>query len=118
MYCEEIDWCMRLADAGWATVALPAAVVIHHAGQSSRQVRWTAYTRLWRSRVRLVAKHPQRYSPAYLTAMRALMRAGSCWRIVAAGRRFAAGQVTGVELAAELAAHRQVARLATEPILP
>ncbi len=118
MYCEEIDWCMRLADAGWATVALPTAVVTHHAGQSSLQVRWAAYTRLWRSRLRLIAKHPQRYSPAYLAATRALMRAGSFWRMVAARRRFAAGEITGVELAGELAAHRHVARLATEPALP
>ena len=51
MYCEEMDWCRRCRQAGWQVYALPAARVIHHAGQSSRQVRWDAYERLWRSRL-------------------------------------------------------------------
>jgi len=111
MYCEEIDWCMRMADAGWRIYAVPTARVIHHEGQSSRQVRWTAYVRLWRSRLRLVAKHPERYSRAYVVAMRGLIRAGTRWRMAQAHRRFACGEITGIELEAELAAHVQVMRL-------
>jgi N-acetylglucosaminyl-diphospho-decaprenol L-rhamnosyltransferase len=34
MYSEEVDLCVRLADAGWRIVAVPAAVVVH-AGQAS-----------------------------------------------------------------------------------
>jgi len=111
MYCEEIDWCMRMADAGWSAYAVPTAHVTHHEGQSSRQVRWTAYVRLWRSRLRLVAKHPERYSAAHVVAMRSLIHAGTRRRMACARRRFARGQITGVELAAELAAHAEVTRL-------
>ena len=38
MYCEEIDWCWRMRKQGWRACCVPAAHVIHHAGQSSKQV--------------------------------------------------------------------------------
>ena len=42
MYCEDEDWCRRLADAGWRILYEPAAVVWHVKGGSSRGVsRWT-----------------------------------------------------------------------------
>ena len=38
MYSEEVDWCRRIKQAGWRIVYLPVARVIHHGGQSSKQV--------------------------------------------------------------------------------
>jgi N-acetylglucosaminyl-diphospho-decaprenol L-rhamnosyltransferase len=57
MYVEEIDWCMRIRRAGWEVYCVPSAVVVHHAGQSTRQVRNEMFTALWRSRFRLFGKH-------------------------------------------------------------
>ncbi len=37
MYSEEIEWCHRVRKAGWRTVYLPEATIIHHEGASSRQ---------------------------------------------------------------------------------
>ncbi len=111
MYCEEMDWCLRMQAAGWAIYALPTAHVIHHEGRSSRQVRWPAYERLWRSRMRFYGKYPDRFSPRFRAAARAIMRLGSRARMRQARRRFARGQITGTELAEELAAHAVVARL-------
>jgi GT2 family glycosyltransferase len=61
MYGEEIDFCYRLARAGWERWYVPAAVVRH---------RWDAFTdrRLltrrtlwhWRGVLRFVRKHPER----------------------------------------------------------
>lgn len=61
MYGEEIDFCYRLAKAGWERWYVPGAVVTH---------RWDAYTdqRLWTRRtlwhwsgmLRFVRKHPER----------------------------------------------------------
>lgn len=61
MYGEEIDFCYRLARAGWERWYVPAAVVRH---------RWDAFTdrRLftrrtiwhWRGILRFVRKHPER----------------------------------------------------------
>jgi GT2 family glycosyltransferase len=57
MYCEEIDWCWRMRKASWHITCVPAARVIHHAGQSSGQVRIPSFINLWTSRARLYAHH-------------------------------------------------------------
>lgn len=111
MYCEEMDWCLRAQNAGWGIYALPAARVIHHEGRSSRQVRWSAYERLWRSRLRFYAKYPDQFPTTYRVLARAIMRVGSRWRMVRARRRFASGVISGTELQEELSAHATVAHL-------
>jgi GT2 family glycosyltransferase len=57
MYCEEIDWCWRMRKASWNIYCAPAARVIHHAGQSSGQVRVSSFVNLWTSRAHLYARH-------------------------------------------------------------
>lgn len=39
MYGEDHDWCLRIIKAGWLLKFQPEAIVIHHAGWSSKQ-RW------------------------------------------------------------------------------
>ncbi len=56
MYSEELDWCRRAAGAGWATVYLPAAVVIHHEGRSSEQAPAVRHIRFQTSKVRYFRK--------------------------------------------------------------
>lgn len=111
MYCEEMDWCLRLTAAGWPVLAVPTAQVIHFAGQSSQQMRWTAFERLWRSRYYFYTKHHTLYPPGYLAWVRWLVRAGLWWRTRQAEARFGRGELTGVEVAAELAAYTAVATL-------
>jgi N-acetylglucosaminyl-diphospho-decaprenol L-rhamnosyltransferase len=57
MYCEEIDWCWRMREAGWQALCAAAAHVIHHAGQSSGQVQAASFANLWKSRAILYARH-------------------------------------------------------------
>ncbi len=111
MYCEEIDWCLRLKQAGWAIDAVPIAQVIHYEGQSTRQVRWSAYERLWRSRFRFYTKHQAYYAPGHLTLVRMLVWLGIGWKKWRAHRRFAQGEIMGEALRDELAAYTAVAQL-------
>lgn len=111
MYCEEMDWALRLHQAGWGVYALPTAHVTHHEGQSSRQTRWTSFEQLWRSRFRFYAKHADRYPPAYRLAVRLLVRLGAAWRSRLARQHFAAGAATGIEVARELEAYATISRL-------
>jgi GT2 family glycosyltransferase len=108
MYCEEMDWCLRLRQAGWTIHALPTARVIHHEGQSSRQVRWVAVERLWRSRFRFYRKHQNRYPRSYLLALRTLVRVGFFMHGWLARRRFTHGKIDGVALAEELSTYQKV----------
>jgi GT2 family glycosyltransferase len=41
MYSEDVEWCLRIARGGWRMVFEPAAVVVHHGGQSALR-RWTS----------------------------------------------------------------------------
>jgi GT2 family glycosyltransferase len=73
MYAEEVDWCRRIRAAGWEIWQVPAARIVHLAGQSTRQVAGRMYVELWRARYRFFAKH---YPPRFRRVARLLVRAG------------------------------------------
>jgi len=73
MYCEEIDWCMRIRDAGWSIYCVPSAHVVHLGGQSARQFRERMFVALWSSRFQLFERH---YGSCYRWAVRRIVRAG------------------------------------------
>lgn len=75
-YCEEIDWALRLRQAGWRAYCVPQAQVVHHGAQSTSQVWGPAFVQLQRSRLLLFQKH---YSPGFLRAHRLILRAGMGW---------------------------------------
>ena len=117
LYCEEMDWALRMGLAGWQIKAVPTAQVIHYEGQSSKQVRWSAFVRLWRSRLRFYAKYRTLYPPGYLWSVRQLLRGGLWWRTYLADRRFAEGELTGVAWQAERAAYAAIQRMLTGQIV-
>ncbi len=57
MYCEEVDWAMRMARRGFSRYCVPAAKLIHHGGASSKQASARTSAVLWRSRRTYYAKH-------------------------------------------------------------
>jgi N-acetylglucosaminyl-diphospho-decaprenol L-rhamnosyltransferase len=73
MYCEEIDWCWRMRQAGWHALCVPAARVIHHAGRSAAQAPVSSFVNLWISRARLYAR---RHGPITHRLARAMVRIG------------------------------------------
>lgn len=111
MYCEEMDWCLRMEEAGWGVFAIPTAHVTHHEAQSSKQVRWPAFIQLWRSRFRFYTKHERLYPRQYVQWVRAVVRLGLWRRSTQAHQRFARGEITGTQLAEELAAYALLKRL-------
>jgi hypothetical protein len=60
MYCEEIDWCWRIREAGWKIKAVPEAEIVHFGGESTKQVPAESIVNLWRSRALLYSKHQTR----------------------------------------------------------
>jgi N-acetylglucosaminyl-diphospho-decaprenol L-rhamnosyltransferase len=57
MYSEELDWCKRIKDAGWAVAYLPTAIILHHEGKSSEQVVPARHIYFQSSKVRYFRKH-------------------------------------------------------------
>lgn len=73
MYCEEIDWCMRIKKDHWRIYCVPTAEVVHLGGQSTRQIADRMYVELFRSRLLLHRKH---YNPLYQVLAKLIIGAG------------------------------------------
>lgn len=56
MYCEETDWCWRIAQAGFGIYYVPSASVVHLGGQSSKQTALKCQLWLQSSKIRLARK--------------------------------------------------------------
>ncbi len=108
MYCEEIDWCWRLHDAGWQLWCVPTARITHYEGQSTRQFRAEMIVALWRSRLRLYAR---RYGTLKRTLARLLVRLGMHVEAQRTRRLAASGALTPAERDARLAAYQRIATL-------
>lgn len=104
IYCEEIDWAMRIKRAGWEIWCVPQAEIIHHEAQSTRQFRDAMFYELWRARWRLFHKH---YSPLFRALAKQIVRAG-LWN---EARKAQSSLVTQDELTRRLKAYRQVEAL-------
>jgi len=107
MYCEELDWAMRMHRAGWGVYCVPAAELVHYAGQSTRQVRGEMFLALWRSRFRFFAKH---YGPLFNRVVPWVVRLG----LRAEERRARAAGLSTQDLAARLDTYRHVRELIHE----
>ena len=108
MYCEEMDWCLRMREAGKPTYAVPTAQIIHYEGRSSSQVRWQSFERLWASRFRFFGLHTHLYSRRFRVFLRPLVRLGLAWNGKIARRRFARGHLSGDRLGEQLDAYAKV----------
>ncbi len=90
MFSEETDLCRRLAEAGWETWFVPAAVVVHHDSALRAEVPRERIAEEWRSRHRYWRKHHSAAgarAAALLTGTQYAARAG----ISAAARRVRPG---------------------------
>lgn len=105
MYCEEVDWCRRFRAAGWETMCVPEAIVVHHGGGSTRHFQDAMFEQLWRSRRRYFDLHA---GPATRGAARATMAVGLAIRTLADRRAAARGSISAAERDRRAAAYRRV----------
>lgn len=87
-FAEEVDFCVRLQNAGWHTFMLPSARVMHIRGASSTKLperRLAFAEKLVRSKVQFVKKHggpTEVVAYSYLQALHSIKMA-VLWKIVA-----------------------------------
>lgn len=60
LYWDDIDWCVRVKDAGWRVVADPQVCALHKGGGVNATNTIPRYY-YWRNKLRFFRKHPQRY---------------------------------------------------------
>jgi GT2 family glycosyltransferase len=105
MYCEEVDWCLRIRQAGWQIYYSPDAEIIHHVGASTRQNAGPMLVQLHRSRDRFFQKH---YGPVYTWAARLIVTAGMGSAARRARCDHEAGRIDEAELNRQLAVYQAV----------
>jgi N-acetylglucosaminyl-diphospho-decaprenol L-rhamnosyltransferase len=90
LYCEEVDWCIRLRRAGWDLWYTPAATVLHHSGQSAKLAPARSFLLLQRNRFRLYSKW---YSPPQRVLVETITRAGMLYQTTFWLKQFARGRL-------------------------
>lgn len=108
IYCEEIDWCMRMKKMGWEIFCLPQAEIVHYVGKSTGQFREAMYVELHRSRYRLYEKH---YGPAFRLMSRLIVGLGVRREMLKARWEARQGKVAEGKLEKRLDAYRRVLEL-------
>jgi N-acetylglucosaminyl-diphospho-decaprenol L-rhamnosyltransferase len=106
MYCEEVDWCFRIRQAGWDIRYCPTAQVVHHVAASTRQVAGPMLIQLHRSRDRLFRKH---YPPGFAWLAHQIVRLGMKSACRRAKRERAAGSISLEEVRRRLEIYSEIA---------
>jgi hypothetical protein len=84
VYSDEVDFCKRLRDAGWAVLYVPQAEAIHHEQLSTGNVPTRRIVELSRNRDRYMRKHHSRLSALivrWLTAWTYAVRAVAAYAL-------------------------------------
>ena len=77
MFNEDVDWCHRMKDAGWAVAYVPDARVVHHIGASRGRVSSRVIVERHRGMIHYFHKHhPTHPVLAMLTGALIMARAG------------------------------------------
>ena len=69
LYSEDVDWCMRVHEAGWDVRFCPEAEAVHVRAASSSAAPEQFAVELQRARLQLYRKHYSRPAVAYLMAL-------------------------------------------------
>jgi N-acetylglucosaminyl-diphospho-decaprenol L-rhamnosyltransferase len=83
MYCEDLDLCRRLADAGWSNVYVPSAVVTHTGGHATSRRPRRMLAEHHRSMYRYLSRQ---YSGPAHAPLRAVLAVGLLLRFLLAAR--------------------------------
>jgi len=107
LYAEEVDWCYRIRQAGWAIWQDPRARVTHVGGAATSQFRSRMLIALYDSRLRLFRKH---YSRRFLRWHLRIVQAGMLRAAMLDWRDYVRGRLSSDELRARLWAYGEVMR--------
>jgi N-acetylglucosaminyl-diphospho-decaprenol L-rhamnosyltransferase len=99
MYCEDMDLCRRLAEAGWQNVYVPSAVITHVGGHATRGVSKQMLREHHRALYAYLSEH---YHGARWVPLRALLATGLAVRYLVASRVRTVGEGAAPTRSADL----------------
>jgi len=89
MYCEDMDLCRRLVEAGWSSVYVPSSVITHQGGHATSRAAGPMLREHHRALFRYLSR--QYAGPAY-APVRAVLGVGLLLRYLLAARVSAVGE--------------------------
>jgi hypothetical protein len=72
MYGEDLDWCLRIRQAGWKILYYPKTNIIHYKGKSIIPYQWRHIKHFYEAMILFAEKHPQqvtRYIPLWIVKL-------------------------------------------------
>ncbi len=108
LYVEEVDWCRRIAAAGWQIYCVPQAVITHFGGQSSGQIKVETFVELWRSRYRF---YQRSYGGVKFRLARLIVTWGMRRKQQQAESAWQTGQINEDEYTKQRQAYQQVEQI-------
>jgi len=108
MYCEEIDWCLRIKKVGWLIYCQPEAKIVHFVAQSTRQFRDRMFVELHHSRFRLFKKH---YSIFFQRAAKGIVALGIGREMLRAAHAYRQGKLSHSLFRARWQAYKEIFRI-------
>ena len=108
MYTEEVDWCYRIRQGGWAIWQVPTAHVTHIGGAATMQFRARMLIALYESRLRFFMKH---YSSSFVFWHRIIVQLGMLRMLLLVWREYLSGRLNREDLAIQLATYGRVMQL-------
>ncbi len=108
MYSEEIEWCWRIRQAGWAIWQVPYAHVTHVGGAATQHYRYKMFVALHESRYLFFRQH---YGKMFVRMHRIITQAGMLRAMVQTWHAYLNHRIERGELRARLWAYGAVCRL-------
>ena len=103
MYCEDMDLCRRLGEAGWSSVYVPSAVITHQGGHATSRVAGPMLREHHRALYRYLSRQ---YSGARWAPVRAVLGLGLLARYLLAARLRSLGEGAAPTRSADLLGDR------------
>ena len=102
MYCEDMDLCRRLGEAGWSSVYVPSAVITHSGGHATERVATAMLAEHHRALYRYLSRQ---YAGPRFALLRGLLALGLAARYLLAKRVRSVGEGAAPTRSAELLEH-------------
>ena len=99
MYCEDMDLCRRLGEAGWSSVYVPSAVITHQGGHATSRSAGPMLREHHRALYRYLSRQ---YDGPALAPVRALLGVGLLLRYLLAARVRSVGEGAAPTRSADL----------------
>lgn len=84
VYCEDLDWSIRIREKGWLLYYVADIRVTHLLNQSTKRGGNKMYAQMWKSRCRMIDKYQGVFASLMFRTLVAIACTAKCWLLICA----------------------------------